>query len=40
MRIPMGYAYASVPVGCFLMIVHLIEDLADLFHKYKQGEAF
>ncbi len=40
MRIPMGYAYASVPVGCFLMIVHLIEDLADLIHKYKQGEAF
>jgi len=38
MRIPMGYAYASVPVGCFLMIIHLVEDLAGLIQKYKQGE--
>jgi len=37
-RIPMGYAYASVPVGCFLMIIHLVEDLAGLIQKYRQGE--
>jgi len=40
MRIPMGYAYASVPVGCFLMLIHLVEDLAGLFRKFKQEEAF
>ena len=40
MRVPMGYAYASVPVGGLLMTIHLIEDLATLVRKYRQGEDF
>ena len=37
MRIPMGYAYASVPVGCGLMAFRLLQNLykkiADLNRK-------
>ncbi|WP_238456306.1 TRAP transporter small permease [Desulfotruncus arcticus] len=36
MRLPMAYAYASVPVGCGLMAIRLIEEMFGLFRK---GEA-
>jgi TRAP-type C4-dicarboxylate transport system permease small subunit len=29
MRIPMAYAYASVPVGCSLMAIRLIERMVE-----------
>lgn len=38
MRIPMGYAYASVPVGCGLMTFRLIQQFIRDFTSLKKGE--
>ncbi len=38
MRIPMGWAYASVLVGCTLMTVHLLEELLRLLSQRKEGK--
>jgi TRAP-type C4-dicarboxylate transport system permease small subunit len=39
MRIPMGYAYASVPVGCALMTFRLFQVLFNnLKHASRKGE--
>lgn len=38
MRIPMAYAYAAVPVGCFLMCIRLIEQLVLMVRAKSQKE--
>ncbi len=38
MRLPMAYAYASVPVGCGLMAIRLLGEMAGLLRSLK-GEA-
>lgn len=39
MQIPMGFAYASVPVGCGLMLIRLIEKLYAEVKKLGEKEA-
>ena len=39
MQIPMGYAYASVPVGCGLMAIRLLEEMAALFKTTREEVA-
>ncbi|MCD1146634.1 TRAP transporter small permease [Peptoniphilus sp. KCTC 25270] len=34
MQIPMGWAYASVPIGCALMSIRLIQKMKKLFEAY------
>ena len=38
MRVPMAYAYASVPVGCLLMSVRLIAEIMTMFKEYSLSE--
>lgn len=38
MRIPMAYAYASVPVGCILMSIRLVCEIRSLFKEYASAE--
>jgi len=38
MRLPMAYAYASVPVGCGLMAIRLIEEMIKLFRFSEKEE--
>lgn len=38
MRLPMGYAYASVTVGCALMAIRLIQKLYKLVRKFENKE--
>lgn len=40
MRIPMGYAYLSVPFGCSVMIIRLVQQLLLNFKKLKKKEEF
>lgn len=37
MRLPMKYAYASVPAGCILMSIRLIQKIYLDFKKYRSG---
>lgn len=37
MRLPMKYAYASVPAGCILMSIRLIQKIRLDYMKYKNG---
>lgn len=37
MRLPLTYAYASVPVGFALMTFRLVQDSLSLIKKYRQG---
>ncbi len=39
MRIPMGWAYASVLIGCALMTIHLLEKLLRLLDQCKEGKS-
>jgi TRAP-type C4-dicarboxylate transport system permease small subunit len=39
MRLPMAYAYASVPVGCGLMAIRLLGEMAKVFKSMKRGVA-
>lgn len=39
MRLPMKYAYASVPAGCILMSIRLIQKIYLDYKKYKSGGA-
>ena len=38
MRVPMAYAYASVPVGCLLMSIRLIAEIRTMFKEYSSAE--
>lgn len=38
MRVPMAYAYASVPVGCLLMSIRLIAEIRTMFKEYLSAE--
>lgn len=38
MRVPMAYAYASVPVGCLLMSIRLIAEIMTMFKEYSLSE--
>ena len=38
MRIPMAYAYASVPVGCTLMSIRLISEMFKIFSSMSKKE--
>lgn len=38
MQIPMGYAYASVPIGCSLMIIRLVQKLYKELRKLESME--
>ena len=38
MRVPMAYAYASVPVGCGLMCLRLIAEMSRLLKKLVKSE--
>lgn len=38
MRIPMGFAYASVPVGCTLMSIRLVLEMWRLFMPSRREE--
>lgn len=40
MRMPMGYAYLSVPVGCSMMLIRLIEKIIELVHSRKKAGAY
>lgn len=39
MRIPIGYAYASVPVGCTMMALRLLQKMRGLLGGLTKGEA-
>ncbi len=39
MRIPMAYAYASVPVGCTLMSIRLVSEMLKIFSSMRKKEA-
>ena len=39
MRIPMAYAYASVPVGCTLMSIRLVSEIAKTVKLLNKKEA-
>ena len=39
MQIPMGYAYAAVPVGCGLMAVRLIGEMAGILRSREKEAA-
>jgi TRAP-type C4-dicarboxylate transport system permease small subunit len=39
MRMPMAYAYASVPAGCALMAIRLISEIISFFKSLKEGVA-
>lgn len=39
MQIPMGYAYASVPVGCALMGIRLLGEMVALFKTTREEVA-
>lgn len=38
MRIPMAYAYASVPVGCALMSIRLLAEMSNIVQKMRHCE--
>jgi TRAP-type C4-dicarboxylate transport system permease small subunit len=38
MRMPMAYAYASVPVGSALMAIRLVEEMVRFFRRPPTGE--
>lgn len=40
MRLPMKFAYASVPAGCTLMTIRLVQKIYLDYKKYKSGGAF
>jgi len=39
MRLPIGYAYSSVPVGCLLMSIRLVAEIIRLFNTPQTKEA-
>lgn len=39
MRVPIAYAYASVPVGCTLMALRLLERTYNMVSSFRRGEA-
>lgn len=40
MRLPMGYAYASVPVGCGLMTIRLVQEIYEKIKKLENDNYF
>jgi len=40
LRLPMQFAYASVPTGCILMTIRLVQKIILDYKKFKSGGAF